>query len=349
MRKTLFTAMAVLMTLILMTASRPQSDVRTIYAGIAFYNLENLFDTIDDPRTLDEDYTPKGSMHWGALQYTHKQQNMASVLSKLCTDRVKGGAAFIGLAEVENAGVLEDLCNQPSMKEKGFKYIHYDGEDGRGIDCAALYNPLMFKPKHSELIPAKGYREATGDRRTRGVLHVEGSLLGEHFHFLVNHWPSRAHESLAREFLGSLVREIVDSIQQVEPTARIVIMGDLNDDPDSKSLTKALGVKLNRKNITSDKDLYNPWNDILRKKGQGTLLYEGMWNLFDQIPFTANLLDDNRSSFTFFKNEIFRPEWMTMTYGKLKGAPKRTTSAGVWQDGYSDHFPTQIYLVKEVK
>ncbi|MBR1521483.1 MAG: endonuclease/exonuclease/phosphatase family protein [Bacteroidaceae bacterium] len=349
MRKTILTAVAVLMALVLMTASRPEGDFRTVYAGIAFYNLENLFDTIDDPTKNDEDFTPNGSYHWGTMQYTHKLHNLSAVLSRLCTDRVRGGAAFIGLAEVENATVLEDLCNEPELKEKGLQFIHYEGEDGRGIDVAALYNPKMFKPKHSELIPATGYRALSGGYATRGVLHIEGNMLGENFHFLVNHWPSRRSESPAREFLGRIVRQIVDSIQQVEPDARIVIMGDLNDDPDNKSITKALGAKLNKNKISSPQDLYDPWYKILRKKGQGTLMYDGMWNLFDQIIFTANIFNGNRSSFTFFKNEIFRPEWITNTSGKLKGAPKRTTDSGVWKDGYSDHFPTQIYLVKEMK
>lgn len=349
MKKNLLYAALLLSVLTMLTAGCPTGEVRTIYAGIAFYNQENLFDTINDPRKNDDEFTPSGSYHWGTLQYTHKLHNMASVLSKLCTDRVKGGAAFIGLAEVENATVLEDLCEQPELKEKGFKYIHYEGEDRRGIDVAALYNPKMFKPKRSELIPARGYRAWSGGHITRGVLHVEGSLLGENFHFMVNHWPSRGAESPAREFMARLVRELADSIQRVEPDARIVVMGDLNDDPDNKSVTKALGAQLNRKKVTSGSEFYNPWGDMLRKKGQGTLLYDGIWNLFDQILFTGNLLGEDRSSFKFFKNEIFRPAWITTTEGKMKGAPKRTTSAGVWQDGYSDHFPTQIYLVKELK
>jgi len=349
MKKLIIPIVAAALLFVLVTSGSQQEPVRTVYAGIAFYNQENLFDTINDPLKNDDDFTPDGSYHWGTLQYTHKLANMSKVLSSLCTDRVKGGAAFIGLSEVENATVLEDLCNQPALKEKGMKYIHYEGPDKRGIDVAALYNPKMFKPKRSILYPAKGYEEWSGGHITRGILLVEGNLLGESYHFLVNHWPSRGAESPAREFMGRLVREIVDSIQSAEPEARVVVMGDLNDDPDNKSLTEALGAKTNRKKVTSDKDLYNPWNDMLRKKGQGTLLYDGIWNLFDQIIISANMLGEDRSSFKFFKNEIFMPEWMTTVQGKYKGAPKRTTAAGVWQDGYSDHFPTQIYLVKEMK
>lgn len=323
---------------------------RTIYAGIAFYNQENLFDTIDDPNKNDHDFTPNGSYHWDAMKYEHKLQNMSKVLSLLCTDRVKGGAAFIGLAEVENAHVLEDLCNQPALKEKGMKFIHYEGDDARGIDVAALYNPKMLHVKKSELISVtKEYKEFSGGHITRGILHVEGNLLGENFHFLVNHWPSRGAASPSREFMGRKVRSIVDSIYNVEPKAKVVVMGDLNDDPDNKSVTEALGAITNKKKVNiGSTELYNPWCDMLRKEGKGTLLYDNMWNLFDQIIISANMLGDKRSDFKFFKNEIFRPEWMTTTVGRYVGAPLRTTGGGVWQNGYSDHFPTQIYLVKEM-
>ena len=273
---------------------------------------------------------------------------MARVLSELCTERVKGGAAFIGVSEVENKGCLDDLIAQPALAERGYKYIHYEGDDWRGIDVACLYNPKMFHPKSSKLISTASYADINNGNLTRDILYVEGSLYGEHFHFLVNHWPSRAKDSEYREFIARIVRAAVDSIQAVEPDARIVIMGDLNDDPDNKSVTEALRACLSEKKVSSPMDLYNPWHQLLRKKGQGTLLYDNMWNLFDQIIFTANLLGKDRSTFKFFKNEIYMPKYITSTEGKNVGAPKRTTSAGVWQNGYSDHFPTQIYLVKEL-
>lgn len=354
MKKGIISVIAILLGLTFMSSINDNQTVpqnkRTIYAGVAFYNQENLFDTINDPLKNDDDFTPNGSYHWDAMKYTNKLANMSKVLSLLCTDRVKGGAAFIGLSEVENAGVLEDLCNQPALKEKGMKYIHYEGDDARGIDVAALYNPRMFHLKKSELISTTAeYKEFSGGHITRGVLHVQGNLLGENIHFLVNHWPSRGAASPSREFMGRKVRQIVDSIYSVEPSAKIVIMGDLNDDPDNKSVAESLGAITNRKKVVEgSQDLYNPWGDMLRKEGKGTLLWDGMWNLFDQIIISANMLGENRQDFKFFKNEIFRPEWMTTKEGKSVGAPLRTTSAGVWVNGYSDHFPTQIYLVKEI-
>ena len=239
------------------------------------------------------------------------------------------------------------MVNQPALKERGYRYIHIEGPDARGIDCAALYNPRMFRPAKWTLIPPTGYYQATG-HGTRGFLLVEGNLLGEKVHFIVNHWPSRAAGSFSREFVGRLVRGIVDSIQAVEADARIIIMGDRNDDPDNKSVCESLGARLNKKSVVSPQDLYNPWHQVLRKQGQGTLLYDNMWNLFDQIIFTANFLGNDRSSFKFFKSEIYMPEYITTPTGRYKGSPKRTTSSGVWTDGYSDHFPTQIYLVKDI-
>jgi len=352
MKKTILFACVVLLGLAL-TGSRPDTPARpqkrTIYAGIAFYNLENLFDTIHDEGKNDVEFLPDGSYHWDGMKYWRKQEKLARVLSELCTERVKGGAAFIGVSEVENERVMKDLVAQPALAEKGYKFIHYEGDDRRGVDVACLYNPKMFKPRKSQLISTtKAYEEFSGGYITRGILHVEGSLLGEDFHFLVNHWPSRGAASESREFIARIVRQVVDSIQGTNPDARIVIMGDLNDDPDNKSVTESLRAKLSKKKVQSPQDLYNPWNDMLRKKGQGTLLYDNMWNLFDQIIFTANLLGDDRSTFKFFKNEIYMPEYMTTTVGRYVGAPKRTTAAGVWQDGYSDHFPTQIYVVKEM-
>lgn len=351
MLKKSITYLAVLCSIVLfcsvgISPSAPKDEkVDTIYCGIAFYNLENIFDTIHDEGKNDYDFLPEGSYHWNTLKYTHKVRNMARVLSQLCTERVRGGAAFIGVSEVENSRVLDDLIADSAIAAKGLKYIHYEGEDRRGVDVACLYNPRMFKPTHSELLPAVGYEEFSNGHRTRGILHVEGSLFREHFHFLVNHWPSRGAGSESREFMGKMARHVIDSIRGVEPDARIVLMGDLNDDPDDVSVTQALGAQISRKKVEAN-DLYNPWYFTLRKEGQGTLLWDGMWNLFDQIIVTSNLLGEDRSTWKFFKNEIFMADYMISTRGRNKGGPLRTTSAGVWLDGYSDHFPTQIYLSK---
>ena len=353
MKKSILSIVAIMALLSLSSYKTAEPDPnneqgkRTIYCGIAFYNQENLFDTIHDEGKNDYDFLPTGSFQWNEMKYSHKLHNMAKVLSELCTERVKGGAAFIGMSEVENQNVLKDLLAQPELANIGMEGILVEGPDRRGIDLACIYNPKLFKVKKHELIPPKGYEEFSGGYTTRGILHVEGNLLGEYFHFMVNHWPSRGADSPSREFMGRLCREIVDSIQSVDPEARIVIMGDLNDDPDNASVITALGAKNKMKKV-GDQDLFNPWHETLRKKGQGTLLYDNMWNLFDQIIITGNMVGKDRSTFKFFKNEIYMPDYLITKEGKYKGSPKRTTAGGQWQDGYSDHFPTQIYLVKEL-
>lgn len=327
--------------------SAAPEKVDSMYCGVAFYNLENIFDTIHDEGKNDYDFLPNGSYKWNSLKYTHKVRNMAKVLSQLCTERVRGGAAFIGVSEVENVRVMADLCADSALASKGMKFIHIEGEDRRGVDVACLYNPRMFKPSNSELIPARGYEAFSKGHRTRGILHVEGSLYGEHFHFLVNHWPSRGAGSESREFLGRLAREVIDSIRATDPQARLILMGDLNDDPDDKSITQALGAKTSLKEVGSQ-DLYNPWYHTLRKRGKGTLLWDGMWNLFDQIILTGTLLDKDYSTFKYVRNDIFMPDYLISKQGRSKGGPFRTTASGVWQDGYSDHFPTQVYLKKTI-
>ncbi len=341
--------------------------------GVAFYNQENLFDTVHDYGKNDYEYLPGGTMKWGTMKYEAKLKNMASVLSELCTDRLPAGAAVIGLSEVENRRVLEDLLRQPALAARGYRIVHYEGPDRRGIDCAFLYNPKFFQLESSMLVPyyyktpsqpdvdlgfytdadgkVRAYTEMRGDTTymTRGFLVMEGLLAGEKVFFIVNHWPSRAAGSESRERAGYQVRALKDALLRQDPGAKVIIMGDLNDDPNNKSLTDALGCKHRLRDVRSAGDLYNPWWDTLYKAGQGTLLYDGKWNLFDQIVFTGNLLGDDRTTLKFYRNEVFVRDYLFQQEGRYKGSPRRTHAGGVWLNGYSDHLPTYIYLIKEVR
>lgn len=337
---------AVMAIAIIFTSGRPEGKRYALY-GVAFYNLENMFDTIHDSGKNDWEYTPEGTNKWGTMKYKNKLANISRVLSELCTDKLPYGAAIIGMAEVENRRVLEDLIEQPALKNRNYQIIHYEGPDRRGIDCALFYNPKFFQVENSRLIPYV-YPNNDTTYATRGFLLVSGKLANEHTHVIVNHWPSRGAGSEYRELAGRQVRAIKDSIQQLDPDAKIIIMGDMNDDPNNKSMTEALGCK-HKKNNVGKQELYNPWWDMLYKTGQGTLLYDGKWNLFDQIVFTGNLLGDDRSTLKFHKNEIFLKDYLIQQEGKFKGSPKRTHASGIWTNGYSDHLPTMIYLVKEVK
>lgn len=316
--------------------------------SLGFYNLENLFDTIHDTGKNDYEYLPDGTNKWGTMRYHNKLKNMATVLNEMSTDMLPMGLAAVGVSEVENRRVLEDLVKHPVLAGRGWDIVHVEGPDVRGVDCALLYNPKLFKPQATKLVP---YITEDNDTtyKTRGFLTVSGSMAGERLHIIVNHWPSRYASSPARERAGVLVRAVKDSLLKAEPQSKVVIMGDMNDDPDDKSMKNCLGAKREQSGVKSGADLYNPWWNILRKKGLGTLKYRGKWNLFDQIIVNGNLVGKDRTTLKYLKSEIFSRSYMLQQEGKYKGSPKRTHAGGVWLNGYSDHLPVIIYLVKEQK
>ncbi len=354
-------------------AGAQEGGVRQTLYGVAFYNQENLFDTVHDYGKNDYEYLPDGKMAWGTVKYRAKLEHMSEVLAALCTERVPAGAAVIGLAEVENRRVLEDLVRQPALSARGYRIVHREGPDRRGVDCAFLYDPEQFGLESAMLVPyyypdpaqpdvdlgfytdesgcVRPYAELRGDttRTTRGFLVMGGRMAGEKMYFIVCHWPSRAAGSESRERAGYQVRALKDALARQDPGAKIVIMGDMNDDPGDKSLTEALGCRHRREEAGGVADLYNPWWDTLYEEGQGTLVYRGKWNLFDQIVFTGNLLGEDRSTLKYDRCEVFRRDSLLEQEGPYKGSPKRTHAGGKWLNGYSDHLPTCIYLVKETK
>ena len=353
-----FTAVAGLLSF----TNRPAA--RQIVVPVAFYNLENLFDTIHDvimdsvdgelvkiEDKNDYEYLPDGANQWNSMKYWSKQHNMAYALSQLAIDVQPNGPAIIGVSEIENRRVLEDLVNQPELKDRGYKIIHEEGLDRRGVDCAFLYNPRMFKYLRHKLIPYI-YPNNDTTHATRGFLLATGTILKEEVNVIVNHWPSRFSGSFYRELAGKQVRAIVDSLYRQNPDARIIIMGDMNDDPDNKSMAEALGAKRNIKDC-EPQDLWNPWWDHLRKRGVGTLKYDGAWNLFDQIVFSANFLkekkNDGYKTLAYFKHEVFNRDFLFQQDGAYKGNPLRTQAGGTWLNGYSDHLPTIVYFAKEIE
>ena len=370
-----FSLLLVCLAVLTSSVSHGQQQKRYAMYGVAFYNLENLFDTLHDAGKNDYEYLPTGTNKWGKMKYEAKLHNMARVLSELCTDKLPAGPAVVGLAEVENANVLDDLLRQPSLEKRGWKYVDYPSPDRRGIECALFYNPRLFQLERSMLVPfyysptgrvddpllgfhttADGTVEAETDMLkgdttylTRGFLVAEGRLAGEKMYFIVCHWPSRGAGSEARERAGFQVRQLQMVLMKHDPEAKVIIMGDLNDDPNNKSVMKELGCATETKQVKQTTDLYNPWYNTLYKVGQGTLLYNGKWNLFDQIILTGNLIGTDRSTLKYYRHEIFMRDYLFQQEGRYKGSPLRTHAGGVWLNGYSDHLPTQVYLVKEVK
>jgi len=319
--------------------------------GVGFYNLENLFDTCHDEGKNDYEYLPDGTNKWTGLKYSHKLKNMARVLSEMGTDKLPGvGCAAIGVSEVENAKCLTDLCNQEPLKAKNFQFVHIEGPDKRGVDCGLLYNPKLFTVRNVKLVPYIYIKPEDAERATRGFLVVSGTMAGEHVTIIVNHLPSRGAVSFYREEGGRQLRIVKDSLVAEDPDVKLLIMGDMNDDPQDKSMAVQLGAKRKMKDVEAPGGLWNPWWDVLAS-GTGTLQYQGAWNLFDQIIPSYSLLDikgtKDYSSLKLWNYQIFTRDYLFQKEGKYKGNTLRTHAGGVWLDGYSDHLPTVVYLIKE--
>lgn len=319
-------------------AGAQQSDSR-LYS-VAFYNLENLFDTIHDAGKNDADFLPAGKYKWTAQKYEAKLKNMAQVLGELSREKVPQGPAVIGVSEVENARALTDLLKQPSISH--YRFIHQEGPDRRGIDCALLYDPAQFEVNHTKLVLSEPFQGDT-IHLTRGFLIVDGNLAGERLFIIVNHWPSRGAKSPVRVHAARQVKALKDSLMRQDKKLKLIVMGDLNDDPMDESL-RELGARKFSKQVKK-REFFNPWWEILEDRGVGTLLYRGKWNLFDQILISKPLLKGRRG-LKYDHSEVFCRDYLIQQSGKYKGSPLRTHGGLTWLNGYSDHLPTIIYLRK---
>lgn len=318
---------------------------------VAFYNLENLFDTIDGPNN-DTDFLPNGVNQWTSERYLHKLHQMATVISQIGMH----GPDIIGVCEIENRNVLEDLIDQPELKHLGYDIAHFDSPDRRGVDCGLLYRKSLFKLTNSSphFVAIPGEPEVL----TRDILLVSGSIDGEAIHFLVGHWPSRAGGekiSLNRRMAAARVmKSVTDSIIKEDPAAKVILMGDFNDDPISPSVSKGLDLKDSPDNLKPH-ELYTPMKSMF-KNGIGTLAYRDTWNLFDILVFNGNLAGNDFSSFKVLQDKksgyhahVFNKKFLLQKYGQYKGYPWRTFAGGRYEGGYSDHLPVYLYLVKELK
>lgn len=313
---------------------------------IAFYNVENLFDTINDPKINDDEYTPIGSQRWTGVKYRKKLENLAKVISEIGVGENPNSPTVLGVAEVENRSVLEDLVKQPALLNKEYGIIHFDSPDRRGIDVGLLYQKKHFQPtsykNHPLIIERDGARVYTRDQ-----LLVTGLLDGEEMHFIVNHWPSRSggekRSSPFREAAAALNKRIIDSLFKINPNAKVITMGDFNDGPYNKSIKSVLGAKA-KKEETKEFGLYNPMEEM-SNKGIGTLAYRDAWDLFDQMIITEPFLKKDYSSYRFWKAAVFNKPYLTQKTGQYKGYPLRNWNGEV---GYSDHFPVYLYIIKQM-
>lgn len=328
------------------TASVSGREARTSATGqsvrIVFWNVENLYDTYDDTTRLDNEFTPAGMMRWNYTRFHAKLNHIAKTLLDIGHGDPPG---IVGLCEVENRYVMNRLIYQSPLKPFGYRAIHHESPDLRGIDVALLYRPSAFS-----VLVSKPYRirfPFDTSAQTREILLVRGVLHGDSLCLLINHWPSRrggyAESQPRRDFVASVLKHIIDSLNSGGKHPNILVMGDFNDDPSSASIKEIL--------LAVPPGLHHNPGDLVNLMlpfcgRQGTHRYKGIWSLLDQFMVSASLLDDS-NSLRVVKNSvcIFRGSYLLKEDLKYFGSkPFRTYNGLRYEGGFSDHLPVYIDL-----
>ena len=302
---------------------------------IAFYNLENLFDTRDDLRTLDDDFTPEGRKKWTKKRYRKKLIKLARTIQKLGQNKAGKGPALLGIAEVENKKVIRDLLKTGPLKDTPYEIVHYESPDERGIDTALLFNRNCFELLFSEPIELI-IEDEEGDRdTTRDILYAHGRLNGEEMHLFVNHWPSRRAGEDETEYKRiNAADRLLDYMSEIESgtsNPNYILMGDFNDGPHTKSI----------RHLVETKGLYNPMEKLLTPE-RGSANYRRSWSLFDQIIVSHSFFNYEKGTHSFAHANIFDAHFLKEWKGKYRGNPFRTYVGRKYKGGYSDHFPVYI-------
>ena len=313
-------------------------EKKTPVFSVGFYNLENLFDSVNDAFTLDKDYTPDGKLNWDEQKYETKIRNIGRAIAAIGTHRIEEPPVFLGVAEVENDKVLEDLIASEAMQPHDYDFVHYESPDERGIDVAFLYRKAYFELIYSDTYTLMLEDEMQNRDYTRDILLVHGKLFGQKIYVLVNHWPSRnkgiSYSENKRISAAQEVHQVVKDIYKEDPHPHIVIMGDFNDEPKNKSI---------RQHLVGNQ-FFNAMED-LQQKGMGSLYHRKKWYMFDQIIMTRNFLE--KPPFRFIEAGVFNDYFLQEKYGKHKGAPLRTYLGKHYVGGFSDHFPVMAFFEKE--
>ena len=306
---------------------------------IAFYNLENLFDLKDDQQTNDNDFLPTSVKKWTYKRYNNKLRKLGFAISNIGLMETDKPPAIIGLAEVENDTVLKDLLASKHLSECNYGYVHFDSLDERGIDVALLYDASCFKVNHSETFSIQLTNDNGLPDYTRDILLVTGLLEEEEIHVIVNHWSSRREgedeTEIKRLTASNKVIEIIETLRSKNEQAKIIVMGDFNDNPTNKSIRQ----------LVESQNLFNPMESLL-SYSRGTTFHDYSWNLFDQIMFTKNFFEVSPKSFSYVNANIFDDDFLKLFNGKYKGKPFRTYVGKKYKGGYSDHFPVYAILQK---
>lgn len=342
--------MSLVISILLISQSGESQNKEYRVQVIGFYNIENLFDTIDDPQTIDEDYTLSGKNHYSSNDYQRKINKTAQVISNIGGAESGTGPAILGLAEVENFRVLNDLVHSKALKKQQYQIIHFDSPDRRGIDVALIYQEAFFLPLETEIIEVKLWTEKGERLYTRDILYVSGVMEGEEIHVIINHWPSRrggkSRSEPKRMKTAYKVNQLTNRILFTNPKAKILILGDFNDDPIDKSIKKML-IQTSPTDKSTKVSFFNPM-EFMFKKGWNTLAYRDALHLFDQIIVSKTLLgnDHNNKGLRYYKAGIFNPSYLIQQDGKYKGYPLRSFENNRYSGGYSDHFPVFIELIR---
>lgn len=337
--------------------SIPVSDIPK-YDTVYFrgrYTYENIEGKkIIRPLILQDEFSPSGKKVWTKERYNRKLKNLSEVISKLGWEETKTAPVIVGLSEIENRQVVEDLVSQPALEPYNYGVVHFNSFDARGVDVALIYQKDRFKVTEAKPYTVEIFNEEGNREYTRDILRVTGLLDGEEFTFLVNHWPSRrGGEKVSlpkRQKAAEVMKGIYDEIRTKKPQAKIIAMGDFNDDPVSPSIKKTLGAKGDKSKV-QDSDIFNLMEPMY-KKGMGSLAYRDSWNLFDMLIVTGTLIDNQKKFETYkvHKTEIFSPQYLVTPEGQYKGYPFRMYGGDTfYENGYSDHFPVYTVLLRELK
>ncbi len=308
---------------------------------IGFYNIENLFDIINDPNKLDDTFSADSTKQWTAKRYENKLHKLAKAIRLLGDENSVEPPVILGLAEVENKSVLEDLTQKTELEQYKYEIVHFDSPDERGIDVGFIYRKESFV-----VLENKSYsiffEDAKGNKdTTRDILHIRGLLNDIQLDIIVTHWPSRRNNNInanKRIAVADKVRSIVNEIFKREPKANLLVMGDFNDDPEGESL-KRLKIK-DKANKIQNEELFNPMIE-LEKQGKGSLAYKGNWNLFDQILLSKSVVSGEKK-IEFVQADVFNPRILQEWKEPYAGQPFRTYVGNKYLGGYSDHFPVFI-------
>ena len=314
-------------------------------AVVGFYNVENLFDTIDDPLKNDEQFLPDGDYRWGSARYEAKLKSLSKVIAEMA--RLEGGLVVLGVSEIENEQVLLDLAATELLKPYRLSVCHHESPDRRGVDVAFFYDASRFKILSTRAFPT--IVPNNPDFITRDQWLMTGILDGvDTLDIVVNHWPSKSggeKRSLpGRIAAGQLGRQIADSVLHSRPNAKFIYMGDLNDNPTSKCIIAEMNTKTKPENLTQY-DLYNPMWKLFRD-GLGSYAYRDSWEMLDNIIISGGLVNAVPGTYKFRSAHIFRKDYLFTKSCSYMDYPYRTFAGGNYQGGYSDHLPVYIVLTR---